>query len=83
MSEKKQKQPKTCLNDISQRDLAMVGVGPLTNTLLQIYCWGRFERIFKIAQHLATLWGKADCLKRPVRRGTVLLTDEKTLLKCT
>jgi len=26
---------------------------------------------------LANLWGKADCLKCPVRRGTVLLKDEE------
>jgi len=29
-----------------------------------------FERTFEITQHLAKLWGKVDCLKRPVRWGT-------------
>jgi len=42
-------------------------------TLLQIYYWVCFERIFKIAQNLAKLWRKSwlpqvDCLKRRVRR---------------
>jgi len=36
-----------------------------------------FSRIFEIAQHLAKLWGKVDCLKRPVRRDTVQLKDEE------
>jgi len=35
-----------------------------------------FERILKIAQHLAKLQGKVDCHKRPTRSGTVLLKDE-------
>jgi len=36
------------------------------------------ERIFKIAQHLAKLWGaEVGCLKRLVRQGTVLLKDEE------
>jgi len=47
-------------------------VGPLTLSLLQIYCWVRFGIIFEIAQHLAKLWGKVDCLK-----CTVLLKDEE------
>jgi len=48
----------------------------MTITLLQIYCSVSFARIFEIAQHLAKLWAKVDCLKRPhVRRGNVMLQD--------
>jgi len=35
------------------------------------------KKNYKIIQHLANLWGKVHCLKRPVRWGTVLLKDEK------
>jgi len=41
-------------------------VGRLTTTLLQICCGVRFERIFKIAQILAKLWGKGDCVMHSV-----------------
>jgi len=37
-------------------------VGRLTTTLWQIYCWVCFERICKIAQHLAKIWGKLIAL---------------------
>jgi len=57
--------------------MAMGVVGRLTITLLQIYCSVCFKRIFKIAQHLAKLWGKVDCLKHPVRQNTVLLKSEE------
>jgi len=62
-------------NVVQQRDLGVVG--RLTTVLLQIYCLVCFERIFEIAQHLAKLWGKVNCLNRPVRWGTVLLKDEE------
>jgi len=67
------------VNDTSQRVLqrGLGVIGQLANTLLQIYRWVCFEIILKIAQHLAKLWGKVDSLKRPVRRGTVLLKDEE------
>jgi len=62
-------------NVVYQRNLGVAR--RLTITLLQIYCWVYFDRIFKMAQHLAKLWGKAHCLKGPVRRDTVLLKDEE------
>jgi len=52
-------------------------LGRLTITLLQIYCSVYFQRIFEIAQRLAKLWGKVDCLKRHVCWGIVLLKDEE------
>jgi len=69
------------INDIglSQRSVATwftCGVvGPLTirPTLLQIYCLVCFERIFKIAKHLAKIWRKLIA----VHRSTVLLKDEE------
>jgi len=48
----------------------------MTIILLQIYCWVCFERNFK-SLNIWQSYGKAGCLKRPVRRGTVLLKDEE------
>jgi len=59
---------------VQQRDLNMVGW--LIITLLQIYYWDYFKIILKIAQQL---WEKADCLKLPLRPGSVLLKDEVSL----
>jgi len=35
------------------------------------------RKIFEIAQHLAKLWEKISCLKRPACWGTVLLKGEE------
>jgi len=50
---------------VQQRGLGVVG--RLALALLQMCCYVCSEINFKIAQHLATLWGKVDCLKRPLR----------------
>jgi len=58
MSEK-QEQPETCImiNDTSQRSVVTwfrCG-GTFDHYFTKIYCWVCFERVFKIAQHLAEL----------------------------
>jgi len=53
------------INGASQRSVATwfrCGMGRLTITSLQIYCWVSFERTFKIVQHLAKLWGEVPCV---------------------
>jgi len=84
-----EKQPKTCIMisifcDTLQR---IVGCAAATwfrsggtsdqyfiTNLLPNLCW---KTVFNIAQHVANIWGKVDCLKRPVRRCNVLLKDEE------
>jgi len=52
-------------------------VGCLAIILFQIYCLVWFQGIFEIAQRLAVIGGKVDCLNFLKRRGTVLLKNKQ------